>query len=131
MLFDNIYKSVMERNMYLTYKITYNYFGMKIINNVEKKNKVNYLLEYNVNLINDNVLKLFNSDKLIFDLLVKLCIKKGNRKLALKMIKKSFLLIREFFWINAFFLLRLILIKSESVFILQKYKLGRERKGNT
>lgn len=128
MLFEDRYKNIIEKNMYLTDKITYSYFGMKIFSNLEKKNKMNYLLEYNIDLNSTSNKKLINNDKEIFNLLVKLCIKKGNRKLALRMIKKSFLLIREFFWINAFFLLRLILIKSESVFILQKYKLGKREK---
>lgn len=130
MFFLDRYKNIIDKNIYLTEKIAYSYFGMKVFSFLEKKEKINFLVN-NVNETNNINVKKFtnmNSNREIFNLLVNLCIKKGNKKLALKMIKKSFLLIREFFWINIFLLLRLILIKSESVFILQRYKLGKREK---
>lgn len=131
MFFVNRYKNITDKNIYLAEKIAYSYFGMKVFSFSEEEEKINYLvanINENYNSFHISKSSSISSNKEIFNLLVNLCIKKGNKKLALKMIKKSFLLIREFFWINVFLLLRLILIKSESVFILQRYKLGKREK---
>ena len=130
MFFSDKYKKKIKKSIHLTDKIANSYFGMKIFSFLEEREKINDLLNIvnEVDNTNSKYLIEINNNKKIFNLLVNLCIKKGNKKLALKMVKKSVLLIREFFWINVFFLLRLILIKSESVFILQRYKLGKRER---
>lgn len=119
----------------------FDFFGLKIIhkNIIGKytKNEINlFEYEYQNSLLgieekdinNVNYIEIKNRNKEIIDLLVNLCMRKGNKKLAYNNVKKTFLLLRKFFWLNAMLLIRLILVQSESLFIIQKFSLGKREK---
>lgn len=77
---------------------------------------------------NSNYILVKNRNRYILNLLVNLCMRKGNKNLAYRNVKKTFSLLRKFFWLNAMLLVRLILVQSESLFIIEKYSIGKKEK---
>ncbi len=109
-------------NSKLNLCLNINLFGLKIKN--KNKKNINLILEEDFN--NSYYNKFTNKE--IFNLLVNLCMRKGHKKLAFKMIKNTFSLLRTFFWMESFFFIKLIIVKSEAVFTLQRYFLGKREK---
>lgn len=102
-----------------------NNFGLKLEEDDAHSIEQNNLL---FNGFNDEEEIKYLGDEYIFNLVVNLCMRKGHKKLAFNMVKDSFSLVRSFFWIKSFFFIRLILVKSEAVFNLQRYFLGKREK---
>lgn len=140
MKFELVVSYLNELNEKIEFCNKFNFFSMKM--DMDKKlfetksvdifnKKVSNLFEddfsYN-SVLNDNNIMIKNKDREIFNLLVNLCMKKGNKKLAYKNVKNTFCLLRKFYWLNASMLLRLILSQSESLFVIQKFSLGKKDK---
>ncbi len=89
-------------NSKLNLCLNINLFGLKIKN--KNKKNINLILEEDFN--NSYYNKFTNKE--IFNLLVNLCMRKGHKKLAFKMIKNTFSLLCTFFWMESFFLLNLL-----------------------
>lgn len=107
------------------------------IYNIDRWNEINlFEIQYKDKLINNEVgdgdsldyIIVKDRNRYIFNLLVNLCMRKGNKDLAYRNVKKSFVLLRKFFWLNAMLFIRLILVQSESLFIIQKYSIGKREK---
>lgn len=93
---------------------------------IEKINKIHNSFNIYDNQNTITIDKIKNKD--ILNLLINLSMRRGYKKLASKVVKNAFLLLKKFFWTELFFFIRLILIKSEAVFTLQRYFLGKREK---
>jgi ribosomal protein S7 len=72
-----------------------------------------------------SAMMLSDREVFIFSLFTNLCTRKGKKQKAVLNVIKCFRFLRSFFWINALALLQLIVIRSESLFTLQRYMRGK------
>lgn len=130
---ERFYKRIEFCNIFYFFNIKVK-CNNKIIKSIYKSKNINLFDDqYKYDLINNeednnNYILVKNRNKYIFNLLVNLCMRKGNKDLAYRNVKKTFVLLRRFFWINAMVFIKSILVQSESLFVIQKYSIGKREK---